>query len=222
MVTSIKSVMPLQPTQMNSLPNMLDIHRFYDLMQEEHVILSYQGELNGELIDMLIQMTDHRLTFTGTRLRTKKKVINILVEALQNTYHYIVQASDTEPKESLILKSPFLILAEPSEYYAIFTGNYITNEQAKHLQERVRAVEGLSEKELQEYYVDSLNKKQEQLPQKGGAGLGLADIIRRAKHDVSFDFRPVDDIHTLFSLFIKVHKNEPSPQSVFSSLINPA
>ncbi len=213
--------MPLQKIYMNSSSNMLDIHRFYNLMQEEHVILSYQGKLDGELIDMLIQMTDHRLTFTGTRLRTKKKVINILVEALQNTYHYIIQATYTEPEESPLLKSPFLVLAEPPEYYAIFTGNFITNEQAKHLQERVRTVKGLSEDELQQYYIKSLNK--DELPQQGGAGLGLADIIRRAKHDVNFDFQQIDETHTLFSLFIKVHKNESSPsQSLFSSLINPA
>lgn len=206
---------------MNSVPNMLDIHKFYNLMQEENVILSYQGKLDGELIDMLIQMTDHRLTFTGTRLRTKKKVINILIEALQNTYHYIVQATYTEPEESPLLKSSFLVLAEPVEYYAIFTGNFITNEEAILLEQRVRNVEGLSEQELQEYYIKSLNK--DELPQKGGAGLGLADIIRRAKHDVNFDFTRVNETHTLFSLFIKVHKDDTTPsKSLFSSLINPS
>lgn len=186
---------------MNSLTYMLDVHKYYDLLKEENIILSHKGALDGDLIDIIVQLVDKRLFKSKTRTRIKKKVINILVECLQNSFHYTTTFED-DKEQCTLVESPFLILSKHENSYIIFTGNYVTSDRAEHLKERIELVSQLSNKELQEYYIKSLNK--DTLPQEGGAGLGLVDIIRRSKHNVSFDFKEVDEVHILFSLLVKI------------------
>jgi hypothetical protein len=172
-------------------------------MGKEGILLTYRGHLDGQVIDMLIQLTDQKLTYSKTRTRVKKKIINILVEALQNTYFYVEEVQETKMfLLEEISTSFFMILAQKKGDYYIFTGNKVDNEQVEHLKERVRIVNEFSEQELQEYYIKSLNK--DILPQKGGAGLGLVDILRRAKHQVNFEFEDIDNKCSQFNLLIKI------------------
>lgn len=180
---------------------MLEVHKYYDLLRNENIILSHQGALDGELIDAIIQLVDKKLVKSKTRVRTKKKVINILVECLQNSFHYTLEFEEDEENQAL-LESPFLLLIRQEETYLIFTGNYVTLPRADFLKEKVEQIENLSEEELRDLYIRSLNK--DELPQSGGAGLGLVDILRRAKHNVSFDFKELDENYILFSLLVKI------------------
>lgn len=195
---------------MNSLAYMFDTEKSFELLKDEHVILSYQGALDGELIDMLIQITDKMLLKQNTRLRFKKKIINILVECLQNSFHYTTQLSENED-DTRIANSPFLILSKQDEVCTVFTGNYVSNERAAILKEKVANVCDLDDEELQQYYIKSLNK--DELPQSGGAGLGLVDIIRRAKHHVIFDFKAINESYQLFSILVKIHFLKETPDS---------
>jgi hypothetical protein len=195
---------------MNSLAYMFDTEKSFELLKDEHIILSYQGALDGELIDMLIQLTDKMLLKQNTRLRFKKKIINILVECLQNSFHYTTQLSENED-DAKIAKSPFLILSKQDEVCTVFTGNYVSNERAAILKEKVANVCDLDDEELQQYYIKSLNK--DELPQSGGAGLGLVDIIRRAKHHVVFDFKEINESYQLFSILVKIHFLKETPDS---------
>lgn len=191
---------------MNTEMSMLDIHRFYEVMGEEGVLISYKGHLDGDVIDMLTQLTEQKLAFARTRTKVKKKIVNILVEAIQNTYFYLEYAKE---KNISVLKdvttSFFLVLAQNDYQFALFTGNKIDNKQAEKLKERVRVVNELSEDELQDFYIKSINK--EELPTKGGAGIGLVDILRRAKHQVSFQFDDSHSDYTQFSILVQVPIN---------------
>ncbi|MEO1652783.1 MAG: DUF6272 family protein, partial [Bacteroidota bacterium] len=75
-------------------------------------------------------------------------------------------------------------------------------ERAQFLKHKIDQLCQMTGEELTAYYVKSLNK--DQLPTKGGAGLGLVDIMRRANHEVNFDFKKIDDQYLLFSLIVKI------------------
>jgi hypothetical protein len=187
---------------------MLDIHKFHELMGQEGVLMSYQGHLNEEVIDMLIQLADQKLNYVQARTRVKKKIINILVEALQNTYFYMQEAEEKNIIElKTIHDSFFLVLAQQKNNYLIFTGNKLDNKQANKLRQRVRVVSDFSEEELNDYYIECLNK--EELPTKGGAGLGLVDILRRAKNQVTFEFEEAPQKNcSQFNLLVKIPASE--------------
>ncbi len=215
---------------MNSLADLVDLHKCYEVLKEENVIFSHKGALDGDMIDVIIQLADKKLVKAKTRVRTKKKIINILIECLQNSFHYtsaylkenylaqqnphilgennIEENNQEEPqvidsKEwSELIESPFMVLSQKENAYLIMTGNYITHEKAEILKKRIDEITALNDEELQEYYIKSLDK--DELPKQGGAGLGLIDIIRRSKHNVSFEFKEVDENYQRFNLLIKV------------------
>jgi hypothetical protein len=95
-----------------------------------------------------------------------------------------------------------VILSQKKESYFILTGNYITHDKADVLKKRIDEITAFNDEELQKYYIQSLDK--DELPKQGGAGLGLIDIIRRSKHNVSFNFKEVDEKYQRFNLLIKV------------------
>lgn len=219
---------------MNSLADLVDLHKCYEVLKEENVIFSHKGALDGDMIDVIIQLADKKLVKAKTRVRTKKKIINILIECLQNSFHYTsaylnenyvatqkteVISQDTDNNEAEeeqqetaqaidkdqwkeLIESPFMVLSQKENTYFIMTGNYITHEKAEILKKRIDEITALNDEELQEYYIKSLDK--DELPKQGGAGLGLIDIIRRSKHNVSFEFKEVDENYQRFNLLIKV------------------
>lgn len=204
---------------MSELAVSFDIHKSYNLLKQEQVVLSHFGKLDGDLVDMLIQLTDKKLAKSDTRIRVRKKVVNILVECLQNTLHYTTQFEGVNQDE-MIVESPFLILSKQAGGYMIYTGNCMTSEKATFLKERIDEIKDLNAEELHSYYLQTLNK--DALPDSGGAGLGLADILRRAKNNVSFEFYDLDNSYVLFCLLIQVESpqenvaltNEPKQNEV--------
>jgi Family of unknown function (DUF6272) len=182
-----------------------NIHKTYSLLKGEQIVLSHFGKLDGDLVDMLIQLTDKKLAKSNTRIRVRKKVVNILVECLQNSLHYTSDL-DNSPETDAIAESPFLILSKQISGYIIYTGNCITQEQAVFLQTKIEELNKLNTEELHDYYLQTLNK--DTLPDSGGAGLGLADIMRRAKQNVSFEFYDLENGYFLFCLLIQVESPE--------------
>lgn len=178
---------------------MPDIHKYYHFLKEEDIILSYNGSLDGELLDIIIQLVDQKLHKLKTRTRIKKKVINILVECLQNSFHYI----KAYPEDEQLSNSTFLVLSKKDDKFYIFTGNYVKSEQADFLEQKISKITAFNEEELQAYYLEALNK--EELPQEGGAGLGLVDIMRRSKHQVEFDLEQIEEHYSLFGLQVCVN-----------------
>ncbi|NJL11878.1 MAG: hypothetical protein HC913_01925 [Microscillaceae bacterium] len=186
---------------MNSLTCLVDLYKCYEVLKEESVIFSHQGALDGEMIDIIIQLADKKLVKANARVRIKKKIINILVECLQNSYHYTASLPN-EADWLMIIESPYVIVSYREDAYYILTGNLITRERAEALKKRIDEITRLDDEGLQEHYIRSLDK--DELPKQGGAGLGLIDIMRRAHHRVSFSFEEVDEKLSRFSMLIKV------------------
>lgn len=196
----------------------------YSHLVHEQVLLAYNGEIDGELIDMLVQLTEKALKKASSVLKVRKKIVNILIESLQNTYHYIHGLIEKQDESlSKVIKSPFLIIckdpyqkisvedtiteekeiATEDENYWILVGNWIDRPNAQNLKSRIDYLQNLTEDELQEYYIKVLNK--DELPTEGGAGLGLIDMMRRSQRQVFFEFKETEEDFSVFMLKIKVH-----------------
>ncbi|MCS6822399.1 MAG: SiaB family protein kinase [Microscillaceae bacterium] len=182
---------------------MLDISKYYDILQHERILLSHNGAIDGDLIDLLVQLADKRLAKSKVKNKIRKKVVNILVECLQNSFHYSV---DNE-EHTAVVESPFLVIQQNSENFTIFTGNYVTKAQADYLKKKLEDISRMTEAELNETYIKALNK--EELPTHGGAGVGLIDIARRAKNQIHYKFTESDNGLYLFSMQIEVKDQEP-------------
>lgn len=177
----------------------LDIYGFYDKMEQNNIMLSFKGDITSDLLTSILQIMEAKLDNFQEEPKIKKKVYNVLVECLQNLYHHMDESSPANDEKT---RSAIFMIGKMETYYNIITGNYIRNENIPNLKKLLDSINMLSKEELKEYYKEVLNNGEMSL--KGGGGLGMIDIARKTGGKLNFDFTPVDQKYSFFSLNINI------------------
>jgi hypothetical protein len=179
---------------------MINIHDFYNKMEDGNIMLSFKGEVTSDLLTSVLQIMETKMETLAEPPKIRKKVYNILVECLQNLYHHI----DEDDKESKKNEKSALFMIRKSEEgeYSIMTGNYIAVENVELMETRLNTINGMNRDELKLHYKEVLNNGE--MSAKGGGGLGMIDIARKSGKKLEYKFDPVDEQFSFFSLNIKV------------------
>ncbi|MBI4945747.1 MAG: hypothetical protein HY840_05025 [Bacteroidetes bacterium] len=178
---------------------MLDIYDFYDKMERNNILLSFKGDITSELLTSILQIMESKLENLQEEPKVKKKVYNVLVECLQNLYHHMGEMDAAQNEKN---RSAIFMIGKLETHYNIITGNYIRNENMDGLKARLDEVNNLTQIELKEYYKKVLANGE--MSAKGGGGLGMIDIARKTGEKLNYNFMPVDDKYSFFSLNIKI------------------
>lgn len=177
----------------------VNIFDFYNKMEKDNIMLSFKGSVTSELLTSVLQIMESKMDRLNEPSKVKKKVYNILVEALQNLYHHLDKQPDDAAKG---FNTVIFMVGKDGDTYSIFTGNYIKNENADKLKQKLDKINSLEPDELKAYYKEVLNNGM--MSDKGGGGLGMIDIARKSGKKLDYDFQKVDDQHSFYSLNIKV------------------
>jgi hypothetical protein len=177
----------------------LNIYDFYNKMEKDNIMLSFKGNVTSELLTSVLQIMESKMEKLNEPNRVKKKVYNILVEALQNLYHHLDKKSENDPKAH---STVIFMIGKDEEAYSIFTGNYILNANAEKLRAKLEKINSLDADELKAHYKEVLNNGM--MSDKGGGGLGMIDIARKSGQKLEFDFQKVDDDYSFYSLNINI------------------
>jgi len=183
---------------------MFDAYRYYKSMEEHNILLLFKGTMSEDLLTSLLQITESRLEKIEEQPKMKKKVFNVLVECLQNVYHHVDNKSGSGKKniEETSSSSAILILGKVESDYFIVTGNHVLADKVDGLKARLDELNKLSKEELKAAYQDILTN--ERYTDKGGAGLGFIDIIRKTGQKIEYGFKEIDDEFSFFSLKAKI------------------
>lgn len=187
---------------------MPDIYSIYQNMEKDDIILSFKGDITQDLLSSVYQIMESRLDSGEENLKRKKKFYHILVECLQNVYHHMEAMKeehhtgeddmDAERERTAI----FMIAKGEENSYRIVTGNFILNDKAIDLHQKLDKISAMTPDELRAYYLETLNTTE--LSDKGGAGLGMIDIARKSGHRLDYHFHKVSDHYSFFSLGVVV------------------
>ena len=177
---------------------MLDIYDFYDKMERNHILLSFKGDITSELLTSILQIMESKLENLQEEPKVKKKVYNVLVECLQNLYHHMDEVDAATDRN----RSAIFMIGKLDNQYTIMTGNDIRAENVSGLDIRLNEINALSQDELKEYYKKVLANGE--MSAKGGGGLGMIDIARKTGQKLNYNFMPIDDKYSFFSLNIKI------------------
>lgn len=188
---------------------MIDIHSYYKIMDQNHIMLLFKGSITSDLLSSILQITESKLDKIQEEPKTKKKVFNVLVECLQNVYHHIDQMDTMEKElnnEDIFQSSSaaILMIGRTDNDYFIYTGNHIYKDKVGELKQRLDYLNSLSHEELKSLYQDILAN--EGFSKKGGAGLGFIDIIRKSGQKLEYGFQDVEENvkFAFFSLKVKI------------------
>jgi hypothetical protein len=176
----------------------MDIYTKFRSMMDNHIILSFKGEITSDIITMVLQIMESRLDSEEAKSSVKKKIFNILVECMQNLYHH-AEAEDPSVKTS---RKAMLEMYFDDEYYNIITGNYMRNEEVEKLKTRLDKVNSLSKEDLRKFYREILDNNQ--ISNKGGANLGMIDMARKSGEKLEYHFTQANDTMTFFDLKVKI------------------
>lgn len=176
------------------------VYEIYKKLEERNVLLSFKGMITSELLTTILQIMESKMDHIDENPKVKKKVFNILVECLQNLYHHIDQDDFVHvPAEE---RSALLMIAKIGDSYQITTGNYMKASDVPVLKEKLDLVNGMDKEELKAYYKQVLSEGN--MSSKGTAGLGMIDIARKSGEKLEYEFLPINDRTSFFSLTVKI------------------
>ena len=175
----------------------IDIYEYYDHMEQQNIMLSFKGDLSEDMVTSIVDVVETKIEKFNSELKVKKKVINVLVECLQNLYHH------NKDSENELNSAIMVLIAKNTDGYSVFTGNNIHKHDVSGLKEKLDDINQKSTAELKKLYQAQLANGQ--FSDKGGGGLGIIDIARKSKSKLEYGFAPIDDSVSFFSLNVNIN-----------------
>ncbi len=172
-----------------------DLHR---TMMSENLILVYQGDFTQETTKSILAMAERNLDSSGEDSSIKRKVFNVMVEALQN----IVKHSDELIDGTIRSHAAIFLIGREANRYTIMSGNPIRNDHVVKLKETLEKINGLDKDGLKDLYKEII--KNTTISEKGGAGLGFVDMARKSGTKLEFAFPQMSTDYSFFSLKVIV------------------
>lgn len=177
-------------------------YSYYKNMQLNNIIFVYQGEVTADLVSSILHMMENKLDGDGEDKRVKKKVFNVMVECLQNVYHHLDSLQVSNVEGEINDRTALLMIGKEEKDYYVITGNHIYNSRIDFIRQRLEKVNNSDKEELKQLYQSILNEGE--LSEKGTAGLGMIDIARKSGQKLGYDFHPVNEKYSFFSLEAKI------------------
>lgn len=180
----------------------MEIYNKFRSMMDNHIILSFKGEINSDIISMVLQIMETKLDAVQEKGTVKKRIFNILVECMQNLYHH----AESENLQDTDRRAAMLEMFFDDEFYYITSGNFIKIEEVDKLRDRIERVNSLDKDDLRAYYREILDNNR--ISNKGGADLGMIDMAKKSGQKLDYEFTEVNDKVSFFGLKVKIGKNK--------------
>ncbi len=183
---------PETPTDSKySVENIKELH---EILVKDNVILFFKGAFNQNSLLNLLSIVESQLHESTITI----KIYNLMVEMLQN----ISKHADNYSNE-MDWKPGLFLITETDESYVLISGNYILNEKIDKLKENIDYANNLEYSKLVHEYnqllqdFDIENRKR---------GLGLLDLKKKSKENLSYNFHQIDEKLSFFMLQVVVKK----------------
>lgn len=178
-----------------------DLHR---TMMSQKLILVYDGDFTQETTKSILAMAERNLDSSGEESGIKRKVFNVMVEALQNIVKHSSEQGLTAG--SLVSKSAIFMISKDDKKYCIMTGNPIPKGSVAKLTSNLDDLNSKDKEGLKEMYKEII--KNTQISEKGGAGLGFVDMARKSGEKLEFAFHNMDADYDFFCLKVNISREK--------------
>ena len=178
-----------------------DVNKLHTEICGNDVFYTYLGNIASGQINSILEGIEVKLVEVSINMKVRKKILNIMVESLQNLFHH----SDDVPEdlvETLGKRYGMVVITRKGNDFILTVGNFVSLDKVKYLTEKIEKINSLSEAELKEMYKYILNYQK--LSSKGGGGLGLIDMARKSDKKLEYIFYPYDKGYCFYRLDIFV------------------
>ena len=165
-------------------------------MPVRETILEFKGHLTFSTIGRLLTLLKHKMVEKGIKIGIYRRILSVMIEALENIYKYSDQYSDNQH----IFKNfiPTFKLERIDQLYVIKTTNPIKNADIPNLKKKIELVNSKLAEELNVLYRQTITNGK--FTDKGGAGLGLIEMAKITNNPIKYRFEPINDQFSLYHL----------------------
>ncbi len=175
-------------------------YQIREALQEQGIIFCYSGYMTEAILASIGHAVKQKMVLEETDTKTARSVFSIFVEQVQNVIRYSAEREpeEAEAQASSVLSYGLLAVGRESDAYFVTCSNKVQNDDVEQLNAQLAAIREMDQKELKQAYKRIL--KGDVPAGSKGAGAGFVDIAKKASRPIEFDFLPLDDEHTFFSL----------------------
>ena len=182
-------------------PNFLEfIYGFYNTMKEREISLAYEGEINHQVTKAFTSLAETNMETQMEEGGVQRKVFHVMVECLQNINKHADKTDDGREGRGIF------IVTKGEEEYNVITGNLVDALKQESLKASIDRINNMNKDELKELYKRQM--KGGTISEKGCAGLGFIDIVRKTGNKLKYDFLPVSDKCSFFILIVAISRAE--------------
>ena len=181
------------------------LQHLYDLKNElgqHHIFFCYVGPISQNLLTDMMGILEQKMSLEQASRATILRVFSVVVEKVQNIIHYAdeeiaVQSPEKNAAEPT-LRQGIITIGYDQQHYFVLSGNVIDKSKVPILRKKLTKIQAMNKIELKHYYQEQRRKESEEGSK--GAGLGFVEMAKKASQPIEFDFRPIDEHTTFFSL----------------------
>ena len=173
-------------------------HQLSQLLLKDEFVLSYSGYVSEDILQAVGDTLRERLNDHVSDSHKIRNVFSVFVELMQNIIRYgddgpqpTISNSEHKPSFGIVL------VAENQGALSVMTGNFVTDDEADDLSEKLTTLSKCDSDELRNLYREKLRQPVDEGSK--GASLGLIEIARRASVPLTFD---VQDSHGNLKFFM--------------------
>lgn len=167
-------------------------------MQRPENIIEYKGHLTFNTIGRLLTVLKQKMDEKGIELNFYKRILSVMIEVLENIYKNADQYQDNQIISKSII--PTFTIARENNVYFIQSTNPIKTKHSLILRKRIDRINKTTEAELKLLYRQTISNGH--FTEKGGAGLGLIEMVKISGNAIQYEFDPIDDEFSLCRLKI--------------------
>lgn len=185
------------------IPNMLE---YYKMLRDNNVSIIYNGPIWADGVEGLGQTLRKRLEIEDLPITISQSVFSVFVEQMQNILHYSAETETFrkgDSGEEYHVAAGVFIMGEIGDKYFIQCGNKVESRRMEAIRERIEYLNTLDKDGLRKYYKERIRAENDN-PESKGAGIGLIEIARRASSKIDYDFTPLEEGFSFFTLYVTV------------------
>ncbi len=165
-------------------------YRFFKKLENDQFSLIYMGEFDNDMTSNLMRINETRIEEPKL---FKRKISFLVAESFQNIIRHadkpeILNRTNNKPK--------MISMRSIGNVFFIATTNLVNNAKKEKLISKLQSINTLTTDELKVAYLEALENNE--ISDKGGAGLGFIEMARRSGFPIEFDF---DYVNYFFSVF---------------------
>ncbi len=176
---------------------MIDLKNIYKkLKNDDEILIRYIGHIEETKLETLFKEIENKTKKFPRTLQ--RKIFIISVELLQNVYHHAlkIRKNKTESNDCIF----FIAFSKQKQQVKLISGNFVNKKKLNTIVSRIEQLNLLSEKELRKLYKDILKNKE--FSEKGGGGLGIIDIKRKAQLPIKYKHINLSKNLYFFNFFV--------------------